>query len=35
VRYCFPPAPTETIPAQVPFVGYPPVGGEVSEMVGE
>lgn len=34
MQYCVPPAPTETIPAQVPFVGYPPVGGGVSETVG-
>lgn len=34
VQYCAPPAPTEIIPAQVPFVGYPPVGGGVSETIG-
>ena len=31
IQYCFPPASTETIPVQLPFVGYPPVGGGVSE----
>jgi conserved hypothetical protein len=35
MQYCVPPASTETIPAQVPFVGYPPVGGGVSERVGD
>ena len=35
MQYCVPPSPTETIPVQLPFVGYPPVGGGVSEMVGE
>lgn len=34
VQYCVPPALTETIPVQLPFVGYPPVGGGVSETVG-
>ena len=31
IQYCAPSAPTETIPVQLPFVGYPPVGGGVSE----
>jgi len=35
MQYCVPPASTETIPAQVPFVGSPPVGGGVSERVGD
>lgn len=35
MQYCVPPAPTEINPVQVPFVGYPPVGVGVSEMVGE
>ena len=35
MQYCVPPAPTETIPAQVPFVGYPPVGGGVPETAGD
>ena len=34
MQYCVPPALTETIPVQLPFVGYPPVGGGVSETVG-
>ena len=34
IQYCAPSAPTETIPVQLPFVGYPPVGGGVSETVG-
>ena len=35
MHYFVPPAPTETIPAQMPFVGYPLVGGGVSETTGE
>lgn len=35
MQYCVPPAPTETIPVQVPFVGYPPVGGGVPETAGD
>ena len=35
MQYCVPPVPTETIPVQLPFVGYPPVGGEVPETVGD
>ena len=34
IQYCAPSAPTEINPVQVPFVGYPPVGGGVSETVG-
>ena len=34
MQYCVPPSPTETIPVQVPFFGYPLVGGEVSETIG-
>lgn len=34
MQYCVPPTLTETIPVQLPFVGYPPVGGGVSETVG-
>lgn len=35
MQYCVPPALAETIPVQVQFVGYPPVGGGISEMVGK
>lgn len=35
VQYCVPSAPTETIPVQLPFIGYPPVGGGVSETAGD
>ena len=35
MQYCVPPALTETIPVQLPFIGYPPVGGGVSETAGD
>ena len=35
MQYFVPPAPTEINPVQVPFVGYPPVGGGVSKTVGD
>ena len=35
MHYCVPPAPTEINPVQLPFVGYPPVGGGISKTVGD